>query len=55
VFDNMIPIRNSYMLAEHLPNSMLIVYPDVGHGSLFQCHDSFVKQAELFLDTPNLS
>jgi len=50
-FDNMIPVRNSYMLAEHLPNAMLVTYPDAGHGSLFQFHDSFVKQAELFLDS----
>jgi pimeloyl-ACP methyl ester carboxylesterase len=36
VFDIMIPVRNSYMLGEHLPNAMLITYPDAGHGSLFQ-------------------
>lgn len=51
VFDNMIPVRNSYMLSEHLPNAMLLTYPDAGHGSLFQFHDSFVKQASLFLDS----
>ena len=34
VFDNMIPVRNSYMLSEHLPNAMLLTYPDAGHGSL---------------------
>jgi len=51
VFDNMIPIRNSYMLSEHLPNAMLLTYPDSGHGSLFQFHKSFVKQASLFLDS----
>jgi len=51
VFDTMIPVRNSYFLAEHLPNAMLITYPDAGHGSLFQFHDSFVRQATLFLDS----
>jgi len=51
VFDNMIPVRNSYYLAEHLPNAMLLTYPDAGHGSLFQYHESFVRQAELFLET----
>lgn len=51
IFDNMIPVRNSYMLSEHLPNAMLVTYPDAGHGSLFQFHNSFVKQASLFLDT----
>lgn len=51
IFDNMIPVRNSYMLAEHLPNAMLLTYPDAGHGSLFQFHESFVKHAGLFLDS----
>jgi pimeloyl-ACP methyl ester carboxylesterase len=54
VFDAMIPVRNSYALAEHLPNAMLLVYPDAGHGSLFQFHESFVKQASLFLDSEML-
>jgi pimeloyl-ACP methyl ester carboxylesterase len=51
VLDTMIPVRNSYVLAEHLPNAMLLTYPDAGHGSLFQYHESFVQQARLFLDT----
>lgn len=54
VFDNMIPVRNSYMLSEHLPNALLITYPDSGHGSLFQFHDSFVRQASLFLDSETI-
>jgi pimeloyl-ACP methyl ester carboxylesterase len=49
VFDIMIPVRNSYLLSEHLPNAMLLTYPDAGHGSLFQFHGSFVRQASLFL------
>jgi len=51
VFDNMIPIRNSYALAEHLPRGMLLTYPDAGHGSLFQYSESFVRHAALFLDS----
>ena len=51
VLDNMIPVRNSYFLSEHLPNAMLLTYPDAGHGSLFQFHESFVKQASMFLDS----
>lgn len=51
VFDMMIPVRNSYMLSEHLPSAMLLTYPDAGHGSLFQFHHSFVKQAAMFLDS----
>jgi pimeloyl-ACP methyl ester carboxylesterase len=54
VFDNMIPVRNSYMLSEHLPNALLLTYPDAGHGSLFQFHGSFVRQASLFLDSEKI-
>ena len=50
VFDRMIPVRNSYFLVENLPHATLLVYPDAGHGSLFQYHDSFVRQATQFLD-----
>jgi pimeloyl-ACP methyl ester carboxylesterase len=52
--DQMIPVRNSYWLSEHLPNAVLLVYPDSGHGSLFQFHDSFTRQASAFLasDSP---
>jgi pimeloyl-ACP methyl ester carboxylesterase len=52
--DEMIPVRNSYWLSEHLPNAVLLVYPDSGHGSLFQFHDSFTRQASAFLasDSP---
>jgi pimeloyl-ACP methyl ester carboxylesterase len=49
VHDEMIPVRNSYWLVEHLPNAILLVYPDSGHGSLFQFHESFTQQASLFL------
>jgi len=49
VHDEMIPVTNSYFLGEHLPNAMLLTYPDSGHGALFQFHDAFVRQAEAFL------
>jgi len=45
----MIPIPNSYRLSQHLPNAVLMTYPDSGHGSLFQFHESFVRQANAFL------
>jgi pimeloyl-ACP methyl ester carboxylesterase len=51
VRDIMIPVKNSYMLAEHIPKATLIVYPDAGHGSLFQYNRSFVTQARLFLNS----
>src|SRR5262245_29424623 len=47
--DEMIPVRNSYWLAENLPSAMLLIYPDAGHGSLFQYHESFTRQAAAFL------
>src|SRR5262245_20539209 len=49
VYDEMIPVSNSYRLAENLPNAVLLVYPDSGHGSLFQHHQSFTRQASAFL------
>lgn len=49
VHDEMIPVSNSYYLSENLPNAVLLTYPDAGHGSLFQWHDSFTRQAKAFL------
>jgi pimeloyl-ACP methyl ester carboxylesterase len=52
--DEMIPVSNSYRLSENLPNAMLLAYPDSGHGSLFQFHESFTRHAAAFLasDSP---
>lgn len=54
VHDEMIPVRNSYWLSENLPNAVLLTYPDSGHGSLFQFHESFTRQVAAFLasDSP---
>jgi pimeloyl-ACP methyl ester carboxylesterase len=54
VHDEMIPVSNSYRLSENLPNAVLLTYPDSGHGSLFQFHESFTRQAAAFLaaDSP---
>jgi pimeloyl-ACP methyl ester carboxylesterase len=49
--DLMVPTINSYILAQHLPNAQLIVYPDSGHGALFQYPDLFVSHVARFLDT----
>jgi len=45
----MISAINSYWLAENLPNALTLLYPDAGHGSLFQYHDSFARHATAFL------
>ncbi|MCK9903439.1 alpha/beta hydrolase [Frankia sp. Cpl3] len=48
--DIMIPTVNSYILAQHIPGAQLVIYPDSGHGSIFQYPDLFVSQATRFLD-----
>ena len=53
--DEMIPVRNSYWLAENLPNAVLLAYPDAGHGSLFQYPESFTKHAAAFLSSDSQS
>lgn len=47
--DRMLPTKASFDLAHRLPNSSLRIYPDAGHGGLFQCHDQFVSQVLEFL------
>lgn len=49
IYDQMIPVSNSYWLSANLPNAVLMTYPDSGHGSLFQFHESFTRQAAAFL------
>jgi len=48
----MVPTINSYYLAQHIPAAQLIVYPDSGHGSLFQYPELFVADVGRFLDVP---
>jgi pimeloyl-ACP methyl ester carboxylesterase len=48
--DIMIPTMNSYALSEHLPNAQLLIYPDSGHGALFQYAQRFSKRVADFLD-----
>ncbi|WP_114972898.1 alpha/beta fold hydrolase [Rhodoferax ferrireducens] len=47
--DRMVPTPNTHDLARRLPNSTLIVYPDAGHGGIFQFHADFVPSALEFL------
>jgi pimeloyl-ACP methyl ester carboxylesterase len=35
---------------KHLKNAQLILYPDAGHGAMFQCPKRFVAHAALFLE-----
>src|SRR5688572_4733917 len=47
--DKMVPTKNTVDLNRRLPNSQLVLYPDAGHGGVFQFHDDFVKRALEFL------
>jgi pimeloyl-ACP methyl ester carboxylesterase len=47
--DKMVPTKNSVDLDRRLPNSQLVLYPDAGHGGVFQFHEDFVKRALEFL------
>ena len=47
--DRMVPTPNSYELAKRFQNSEIVIYPDAGHGGIFQNHEAFVKQALAFL------
>jgi pimeloyl-ACP methyl ester carboxylesterase len=49
--DRMVPSSNSTDLARRLPNARLVLYPDAGHGGIFQYHDEFVSEAVTFLES----
>ena len=40
---------NAFLLAEHLPNAQLIMYPDASHGAQSQHADIFLRHVSLFL------
>ena len=47
--DVMVPSFNSFELARRLPNAQLSIFPDAGHGGIFQYHAAFVQQTLAFL------
>ena len=47
--DRMVPTKNTHDLARRLPHSELIIYPDAGHGGVFQYHREFVPAVLEFL------
>lgn len=53
--DEMIPAFNAVWLAENLADAVLLLYPDSGHGALFQYPGPFTRQVTAFLasDAPS--
>jgi pimeloyl-ACP methyl ester carboxylesterase len=47
--DVMVPTYASYAMAQALPDAKLVIYPDSGHGFLFQYPDEFAKDVLDFL------
>ena len=47
--DVMVASAHSEDLAERIPNAQLIIYPDSGHGGVFQYHEQFVPTVLEFL------
>ena len=48
--DIMVPTINSVSLFEKLPNAKLSIFPDAGHGAIFQYNNEFVEQVLRFLE-----
>jgi pimeloyl-ACP methyl ester carboxylesterase len=49
--DTMLPANNAYAMFKALSNAYLVLYPDSGHGALFQHHKTFVSHVRTFLET----
>ena len=48
--DPMMVTENSHLLAHHLPNAQLRIYPDAGHGFLHQYPEEFADDVNAFLN-----
>ena len=48
--DTMLPADNAYAMFKALGNAQLVLYPDSGHGALFQHHELFVSHVRTFLE-----
>nr|QOE88864.1 abhydrolase 1 [Fusarium oxysporum f. sp. apii] len=47
--DIMSPTPNSFILQQRIKNAQLVIYPDSGHGHLFQVPELYAQHLELFL------
>jgi pimeloyl-ACP methyl ester carboxylesterase len=48
-YDRMLPTPNTIDMARRLPDNELVIYPDAGHGGIFQNHEEFVPKLLAFL------
>ncbi|MGK6306068.1 alpha/beta fold hydrolase [Variovorax sp. DT-64] len=48
--DVMVPTYASFAMAQRLPNARLVVYPDSGHGFLFQYPEEFAHEVLRFVE-----
>ncbi|QKC96372.1 alpha/beta fold hydrolase [Mesorhizobium sp. NZP2298] len=48
--DTMLPADNAYAMFKALSNAQMVLYPDSGHGALFQYHELFVSHVRTFLE-----
>ena len=48
--DIVVPPINAFILAEHLPNAQLSMYPDSSHGAQYQHAKIFLEHVKLFLN-----
>lgn len=46
----MVPTFNSFLMQRKMPNAKLIIYPDSGHGFLFQHAQLFTRDVVSFLE-----
>jgi pimeloyl-ACP methyl ester carboxylesterase len=44
--DIVVPPINRFLLAQHMPNAKLVVYPDASHGAHLQYAEDFLQQAQ---------
>jgi pimeloyl-ACP methyl ester carboxylesterase len=44
-----VPVVNAINMSQYIPNARLVIYPDSGHGALFQYSQQFVHEVDDFL------
>jgi pimeloyl-ACP methyl ester carboxylesterase len=47
--DLLVPVINAKNMAKSIPGAQLIIYPDAGHGAIYQYHVEFIRAALDFL------